>query len=772
MTTTHATGTRRFRRLATVFALIVAGAAFLAMPASGASRELSVGCVDSHRSNDDSIIHPGKPGVNAHMHEFTGSMSTNANSTYESMRKSGHTCELQGDTAGYWTPALFNTDHQLIRKRYSSAYYYGKHVSDNTKIHPFPAGLKIIARMSDGHGSGWHCGEGENNEETTKTIPNCKGKDDGPGGDFPDVTLLRAKVVFPDCLKLGSDGKPLLDSPDHRSHMKYSDIKKNCGAGYIHVPRLALSNIYDTYGGPGITLSHDGDIPASMHADFWNTWDQDIFEDLVEFCLNGNKPANSGSLKCGGGLKSLENPNYPKPTEPGDTMLPGQTAFKWPPPPNEDKPRVELQGVGLSDGDKGVSGIAIVEAVPKENVKISRVEFGIDTVTESVKNSSTPINQTPQHVAASRPYRLHLDTRCLDDGKHEIAAEAIGITGRRGHPVEPLTFTTANPGPPPADCSIPDHEPTGDGGPPGNGCVSTLSSPPAAPTDVVAIPAPGSSTAIHLSWQPPADLDVAKYNVLRGGKKLGESTTTEYRDTNVVANTSYAYTVQAVDLDCNVSQESQPPATVKTSGSSPTAPTVVLSGPGLPEGEPVHGTIRFTATASAADGTSVDKVQFRVDGSLKLTDSTPPSYIFDLDTRTLPDGPHTVSARAIDGKRVTTVPMSIVVSNVDNTKPTTPKSLKATDITKRAVTISWTKSTDPGANATGIQYYNVIRNGSILARGDDCIATPPGQDPQCIATSYRDEHLSSKKKYRYVVQAVDGSANTSAVSGSKTITTK
>lgn len=767
MTTPHATGTRCFRRLATVFALIVAAAAFMATPASSATRELSVGCVDSHRSNDDPIIHPGKPGVNAHMHEFTGSWSTNADSTYESMTRSGHTCELEGDTAGYWTPALFNAKHQLIRKRYSSAYYYGKHVSDDTKIHPFPAGLKIIARMSDGHGSGWHCGEGENNAQTQQTIPNCKGKDDGPGGDFPDVTLLRAKVVFPDCLKL-KDGQPILDSDDHRSHMKYSDIKKNCGAGYMHVPRLALSNIYDTYGGPGITLSHDGDLPSSMHADFWNTWDQDIFEDLVEFCLNGNKPAGAGSLKCGGGLKSLENPNYPLATEPGDSMLPGQTAFKWPPPPNEDKALVELKGVGLSDGDKGVSGTVVVEAVSKVNVKISRVEFGIDTVTETVKNSSTPINHTPQHVAASSPYRLHLDTRCLSDGKHEIAAEAIGVTGRRGHPVEPLTLTTTNPGSPPADCSIPDHEPTGDGG------VSCLDSsqPPAAPTNLVAIPAPGSATAIQLSWEPSSELDVAKYNVLRGGKKIGEAgLTATYLDTQLKANTDYTYTVQAVDLDCNVSDESDP-ATAKTSASSPTAPTVTLSGPGLPEGEPVRGTIRFTATAAADDGSTVDKVEFRVDGGVKLTDLQSP-YVFDLDTTTLDDGEHTVSARAVDGpKDFTTVPMTIVVSNADSTKPTTPKSLKATEVTSNAVTLSWKTSTDPGAEPSGIQYYNVFRNGSLIDRDDECITTPPGQDDQCIAASFRDENRSSKTKYRYVVQAVDGSKNTSALSGSKTVTTK
>jgi len=105
-----------------------------------------VTCADSHRSMDDPIVHPGRPGA-AHMHEFTGSWSTNAFSTADSMRRSGTSCHVSGDTAGYWTPTMYGPDGRLIRKGFSTAYFSGNH-KDRTKIVPFPAGLKVIADMA------------------------------------------------------------------------------------------------------------------------------------------------------------------------------------------------------------------------------------------------------------------------------------------------------------------------------------------------------------------------------------------------------------------------------------------------------------------------------------------------------------------------------------------------------------------------------------------------------------------------------------------------
>ena len=317
------------------------GVCLLALPSSALAERtaiISVGCTDSHRLKDDPIVFPGEPGA-SHLHEFTGSWSTDAFSTLESMRASGHTCELD-DTAGYWTPVLYNAQGELIKKRFAAAYYLGNQ-TNRKYVQPFPAGLKMIVSMQDSyaHGGGWHCGNSSHSLAilSPSTIPNCEGLDDGPEGIYPDITLLEAKLVFPDCW----DGVNL-DSPDHKSHMAFSDDVTNlCPPSHpVPVPRLNFKNVYDTYGGPGITLSSGG--PETMHADFWNTWDQAKLEALVKFCINGSARDSSKAPSCSDGRTSLENPNYPDPTPPGGAP------FSWPPPLDLNQPSIALNG--LSDG--------------------------------------------------------------------------------------------------------------------------------------------------------------------------------------------------------------------------------------------------------------------------------------------------------------------------------------------------------------------------------------------------------------------------------------
>ncbi len=49
-------------------------------------------CRLSHRAPDDPIVFPGKPGA-SHEHTFVGNSTTNAFSTYGSLRSSETTCE-------------------------------------------------------------------------------------------------------------------------------------------------------------------------------------------------------------------------------------------------------------------------------------------------------------------------------------------------------------------------------------------------------------------------------------------------------------------------------------------------------------------------------------------------------------------------------------------------------------------------------------------------------------------------------------------------------
>lgn len=74
-----------------------------------------------------------------------------------------------------------------------------------------------------------------------------------------------------------------------------------------------------------------------------------------------------------------------------------------------------------------------------------------------------------------------------------------------------------------------------------------------------------------------------------------------------------------------------------------TPPTVTVTSPA--NGNTVSGTT--TVTASASDNVGVTSVEFRVDGSLKATDTSAP-YSFNWDTTTASDGSHTITANAFD----------------------------------------------------------------------------------------------------------------------------
>ncbi|MBD3192121.1 MAG: S8 family serine peptidase [Candidatus Heimdallarchaeota archaeon] len=97
-------------------------------------------------------------------------------------------------------------------------------------------------------------------------------------------------------------------------------------------------------------------------------------------------------------------------------------------------------------------------------------------------------------------------------------------------------------------------------------------------------------------------------------------------------------------------------------GPDTTPPTVDITSP--TDGATVSGTI--TIEASASDNVAVDYVEFYVDGSLLGTDSSSP-YQMSLDTTTLSDGSHSITAKAYDTSG-NTAEDSITI-NVDNSAP-------------------------------------------------------------------------------------------------------
>jgi hypothetical protein len=240
--------------------------------------EFSVLCFPSHQLADDPIVYPGQPGA-AHMHQFIGNPSTNAYSTFESMRaaQANVKCELHNDTGGYWVPTLYKPDGTRVPVNQAFFYYRGP-----AGVAQIPQGLKMLA--------GGNTLQPPKPDAAQKSL-SWACSDSAPFyTQPPDCTsvnaLIRAHISFPSCW----DGVNL-DSWDHRSHMTYPTSGICPSTHPVRIPKISFHVIYALKNGKGTYLSSDHGAPGgtTLHADFWNTWDQVVLQKAVTKCINANK---------------------------------------------------------------------------------------------------------------------------------------------------------------------------------------------------------------------------------------------------------------------------------------------------------------------------------------------------------------------------------------------------------------------------------------------------------------------------------------------------
>jgi hypothetical protein len=259
--------------------LVLALAALGAAAATGASGStgsgradgyFAVACGFSHRNQDDPIVHPGHPG-RSHDHTYFGNTSTNANSTPASLRRAGRTtCRIPADTAAYWAPTLFR-DGRVVEPL-GAVVVYARRTSN--AVDPFPRGLRMVAGNATARTAqsrrvtNWSCGF--KGGVQTSTVPDC-----GIGKE----AILRLEVNFPDCW----DGSRL-DSPDHKSHMAYSEDGECPISHPVELPGISLLVYYPVSDGDDVELASGGQL--SGHADFVNAWHQRTLAALVERYLN------------------------------------------------------------------------------------------------------------------------------------------------------------------------------------------------------------------------------------------------------------------------------------------------------------------------------------------------------------------------------------------------------------------------------------------------------------------------------------------------------
>jgi hypothetical protein len=280
------------RRLAAVAALVAVGVAALAVVGGvvalsdsgdestvdagvgpqGRVPQFKVECAWSHAAPDDPIVHPGASG-RSHLHDFFGNTATDADSTAAALVGGDTSCQNQRDTAAYWAPALLR-DGEAVTPTGAVAYYRPGPGVEPTAVHPYPAGLAMVAgdpvaAEQDVRVASWHCGA---SPILLADPPAC-----------PRTAPLGVRVAFPDCW----DGERL-DSDDHRSHVARSEGGRCPDDHPVAIPQLVFEVHYPVTGDPaGLELASGG--VRGVHADFLNAWDQDALEREVRVCLNGAK---------------------------------------------------------------------------------------------------------------------------------------------------------------------------------------------------------------------------------------------------------------------------------------------------------------------------------------------------------------------------------------------------------------------------------------------------------------------------------------------------
>lgn len=263
----------RGSRAALVGTLVISFLVPAAPAAQAHDAGFSFRCFFSHRSSDDPIVYPGRPGA-AHSHEFMGNTTTDAYSTSESLRDQVTNCTIPENASAYWIPTLLSSGRPVTPSYVNT--YYRPGSKSRSAVRAFPAGLRMIA----GNGKAtspqpirrvaWGCGA-NGVVRLYQQMPNC------PSGY--DLVLY---VHFPDCW----NGRTL-DSTDHRSHMAYASDSRCPSTHPRPVPQLVFSVHYPIRGGSSLALSSGGKY--SGHADFMEAWDRPLFEGLVTRCINNGE---------------------------------------------------------------------------------------------------------------------------------------------------------------------------------------------------------------------------------------------------------------------------------------------------------------------------------------------------------------------------------------------------------------------------------------------------------------------------------------------------
>jgi chitodextrinase len=262
-----------------------------------------------------------------------------------------------------------------------------------------------------------------------------------------------------------------------------------------------------------------------------------------------------------------------------------------------------------------------------------------------------------------------------------------------------------------------------------------------------------SSTRIDLTWSASTDdTGVVSYRVLRNGSAVANPIGSSFSDTGLTPNTTYSYTVSAVDAAGNRSSESLAIQVSTPAAADTTAPTV----PGNLQGGAVSSTRVDLTWSASTDDTGVVSYRVLRNGSVV---GIPTNRVFN-DSGLAANTSYTYTVSAIDAAGNRSAESSALQlatpaepPATDVQPPSTPTSLRNTSITATEIAIDWQAASDN----VGVVSYRIVRNG-----------TPIGST---ATLAFRDTGLTPSTNYNYSVSAADAAGNRSAESAVISLTT-
>ncbi|QXP52430.1 fibronectin type III domain-containing protein [Cellulophaga sp. HaHa_2_1] len=274
---------------------------------------------------------------------------------------------------------------------------------------------------------------------------------------------------------------------------------------------------------------------------------------------------------------------------------------------------------------------------------------------------------------------------------------------------------------------------------------------PTSPSNLVATAT--TETTTNLSWTAATDnIGVSNYEVFQDGISVGlTGGATSFVVTNLNPETTYTYTISAIDNSNNVSVQS----------SSVEVTTLTLSDteiPSMPTGI-VADNITTTGISlnwtAATDNVAVTDYEVFQEGvSIGFTGGATTYAVSGL----APETTYNFTIAAIDAAANSSAQSNnLLVTTLalpDTEAPTVPTALIANSITTTSITLNWTAATDNVA----VTDYEVFQEGVSLGLSDG-------------TTTFFVDGLTPETAYNFTVIALDAASNTSGQSTSVSVNT-